>query len=188
MRRKSIPLTLAALALSTSAMAAEVNIKFTADIVQPTCDIKLEGTGTSATGTNAYKLVIPDIRLDQLRAKSSETEGKFKLTTNNTCSGNPSKITTKINGNKTGYPMNLVVPDVNGNGSNGLTSNVGVGFRRAATTTDSFFGVKNDQDIEWTSTEITNGLELAAVMRETQVDAGSVGNFSAKVTFSFTYE
>ena len=46
MTRKNIPLALAVLTLSASALAVDVDVKFRADIIQPTCDIKLEGTNT----------------------------------------------------------------------------------------------------------------------------------------------
>ncbi|MEC9604571.1 fimbrial protein [Escherichia marmotae] len=187
MTRKNIPLALAVLTLSASALAVDVDVKFRADIIQPTCDIKLEGTGTSKTGTDAYKLVIPDIRLDQLRAKSAETVGEFTLKTEN-CTGSPSKIVSTIMAEKkTGIAgMNLAIPLATGAG---LTGSIGVGFRRASTSTDTFFKVQNDEKITWTANEITkDGLKLAAVMRETQTDKGTIGDFSAKVTFNFTYE
>lgn len=136
MTRKNIPLALAVLTLSASALAVDVDVKFRADIIQPTCDIKLEGTGTSKTGTDAYKLVIPDIRLDQLRAKSAETVGEFTLKTEN-CTGSPSKIISTITAEKkTGVAgMNLAIPLT---GGAGLTGSIGVGFRRASTSTDTF--------------------------------------------------
>lgn len=110
MTRKNIPLALAVLTLSASALAVDVDVKFRADIIQPTCDIKLEGTNTSKTGTDAYKLVIPDIRLDQLRAKSAETVGEFTLKTEN-CTGSPSKIVSTIMAEKkTSASVNLAIP------------------------------------------------------------------------------
>lgn len=81
--------------------------------------------------------------------------------------------------------MNLAIPPATGAG---LTNNIGVGFRRASTSTDTFFKVQNDEKITWTAPEISGGLKLAAVMRETQADKGTIGDFSAKVTFNFTYE
>lgn len=186
MTRKNIPLALAVLTLSASALALDVDVKFRADIIQPTGDIKLEGTNTSKTGTDAYKLVIPDIRLDQLRAKSAETVGEFTLKTEN-CTGSPSKIVSTIMAEKkTSASVNLAIPPATGAG---LTNNIGVGFRRASTSTDTFFKVQNDEKITWTANEITkDGLKLAAVMRETLADKGTIGDFSAKVTFNFTYE
>ena len=81
--------------------------------------------------------------------------------------------------------MNLAIPLT---GGAGLTGSIGVGFRRASTSTDTFFKVQNDENITWTTAEISGGLKLAAVMRETQINQGTIGDFSAKVTFNFTYE
>ncbi|EYD88543.1 hypothetical protein AC26_0167 [Escherichia coli 1-176-05_S3_C2] len=62
--------------LTAQVFAVDVDVKFIATIVQPTCDMSVipyGGSNISNAGTNAYKLTIPDIRLDQLRAKGAES-------------------------------------------------------------------------------------------------------------------
>ncbi|MEG1689432.1 MAG: fimbrial protein [Hafnia sp.] len=186
MRRKSIPLAIVALTLSASALAAEVNVKFTANIVQPTCDMSLIAYGGSAvttTGTNTYQIRIPDIRLDLLRAKGADTQANFTLKPAN-CSGLTALKTTLKAEKVSTYEPVLAVPSV----STGKATNVGVAFRRQSSSSDIYFRLNNDETITWTADERANGLNLSAAMRETLTGSGTTGPFDAKITFNFTYE
>lgn len=185
MRRKSIPLAIVALTLSASALAAEVNVKFTANIVQPTCDMSLIAYGGSAVttiGTNAYQLSIPDIRLDLLRAKGADTQANFTLKPAN-CSGLTAlKTTIQAAAVAPGQP--LAIPSV----MTGKAQNIGVGFRPQSSTAETYYKLDKSSVITWSSTERADGLNLSAVMREVSTGAGTTGPFDAKVTFNFIYE
>lgn len=186
MRRKSIPFALGALMLTAPVFAVDVDVKFIATIVQPTCDMSVipyGGSNISNAGTNTYKLTIPDIRLDQLRAKGAESQANFTLKPAN-CNGLTGlKTTIKAEKTSTEQPV-LAIPS----SATGKTSNIGVAFRRQSSSDDVYFGLNNNTTIVWTADEMSKGLNLSAAMREVTPNTGTIGPFDAKVTFNFTYE
>lgn len=174
------------LLLSPSVFATDVNVDFTATMKATTCNITLTGTNVTDNGNDKYTLVIPSMGMDKIANKTAQSEANFKLVANG-CSSGISWIDTTLTGNQSGSSPALIIPLASDTTS--TTSYIGMGFKRKATSGDTFLKPNSAEYIRWSASEIsTDGLEMTVALRETSVGKGVPGKFRALATFNFSYQ
>ena len=175
----------ALLLFSSQACADNINVDFTATILETTCAMKLQG----GTGSDAYKTLTIGtgglISLDKIVLRDPSASASFSIIAQN-CSAGTSKISTKITATASGVALKLIVP---ASGSSSTTNFIGVGIYRASASDASMFTLNSDGALVWTASELTAGkVDLIVALRETQSGSGTPGIFNATATFSFSYE
>lgn len=174
------------LAIVGSATAAELNVNFTANIRETTCDMKLVGGTGSDT---AQTLTIGNngqVRLDDVKAGTANATFKIVLVE---CPSSLASLKTTIEGTPSGYLdtglINQISKDTTG------ANYAAVEIARASAP-NAPFKINSEVDTErlvWTATEIQNKeVPLVATLRETQTDSMTIGDFQAIATFKFSYE
>lgn len=165
-------------------MAQDISIDFTATIKESTCSMKITG----GTGSDTHQTLTlgtgGKIGLDKIENKAAEASANFRIIASN-CTPGLSKISSKIAGQIPSGSTTLIEPTATGTG---YTQNIGVGFFRKSATDSDMFKINQDGQIVWTADEITNGLDLTAALRESKPGQGTIGDFKATATFSFSYE
>ena len=155
--------------------AASLDVTFTANLRETTCDMAIEGgsgdgkNNTIPIGTNGV------VSLDKIISGDSAAQATFKL-----------KIT--ISGTKSGYKETVII---NGATTADAADSLGIAIARASATDAPFIinAGADDGRLIWTSQEIKNKeVPLVATLVETQAGQGATGTFSALATFNFTYE
>lgn len=170
------------LLLSPSVFATDVNVDFTATVKATTCNITLTGTNVTDNGKDKYTLVIPSMGMDKIANKTAQSEANFKLVANG-CSSGISWIDTTLTGNQSGSSPALIIPTASDTTS--TTSYIGMGFKRKATSGDTFLKPNSAEYIRWSASEIsTDGLEMTVALRETSVGKGVPGKFRALATLT----
>ncbi len=176
------------LLLSPSVFATDVDVDFTATVKATTCNItltSLNGSNVLDNGNDSYTLIIPNMGLDKIVNKASQSEANFKLVASG-CSSGISWIDTTMTGNQSGS-TSLIIPQ--SSDSSSTTSNIGMGFKRLETSGDTFLKPNSAEYIRWKTTEIsTSGLEMTVALRETTPGQGIPGKFRAQATFNFSYQ
>lgn len=166
------------LLLSPSVFATDVDVDFTATVKATTCNItltSLNGSNVVDNGNDSYTLIIPNMGLDKIVNKASQSEANFKLVASG-CSSGISWIDTTMTGNQSGS-TSLIIPQ--SSDSSSTTSNIGMGFKRLETSGDTFLKPNSAEYIRWKTTEIsTSGLEMTVALRETTPDRAYPGNFA----------
>lgn len=176
------------LALSGSALAEGTNldVNFTANIRETTCDMKLVG----GTGSDTQQTLTignnGQVRLDDVKAGTANATFKIVIVE---CPASLSSLKTTVKGSPSGYLAtglkNQIVKESGG------SDYAAVEIARASSPTAPFT-INSTVDAErlvWTSTEIQNKeVPLVATMRETQANKMSLGDFQAVATFEFSYE
>ena len=174
------------MALSLGAYADNLDITFTANIRDTTCDMKIEG-GTGDGTSN----VIPigangKVRLDYIILKNAKETTSFKLKMVS-CPSSLAALKTTISGNASPV-VTAIENSLSGEGS---AEHIGVAISRTATP-DAPFTINSTTDsqrLTWSSGEISSGeVSLLATLVETASGQGTTGNFSGIATFNFTYE
>ncbi len=118
--------------------------------------------------------------------KTAQSEANFKLVANG-CSSGISWIDTTLTGNQSGSSPALIIPLASDTTS--TTSYIGMGFKRKATSGDTFLKPNSTEYIRWSASEIsTDGLEMIVALRETNAGQGVPGKFRALATFNFSYQ
>ena len=167
--------------------AQNVNVNFSANILETTCEMKLEGG--SGNGINN---TIPigsggKVSLDKIIAGDNAATATFKIKMVE-CPAGITSIKTTIRGTPSSYVNTLLV---NGTSGEGSSSFLGVSIARASASNQPFVinSTNDSQRLNWSSAEI-NAKEVALISRlqETQANKGTTGNFSAVATFNFNYE
>ncbi len=124
--------------------------------------------------------------MDKIANKTAQSEANFKLVANG-CSSGISWIDTTLTGNQSGSSPALIIPLASDTTS--TTSYIGMGFKRKATSGDTFLKPNSTEYIRWSASEIsTDGLEMTVALRETSVGQGVPGKFRALATFNFSYQ
>ncbi|KIF94798.1 fimbrial protein [Enterobacter cloacae] len=174
------------MALSLETHADNLDITFTANIRDTTCDMKIEGgsgDGTSNVipiGTNGK------VRLDYIILKNAKATTNFKLKMVS-CPPSLASLKTTISGSAS--PLTTAIKNsLSGDGS---AENIGVAISRTATPNTPFVinSSTDTQRLVWSSGEISAGeVPLLATLVETANGQGTTGNFSGIATFNFTYE
>lgn len=180
-------IALATLVMVGSATAADLNVNFTANIRETTCDMKLVG---AVGDDNKQTLTIGDtngqVRLEGIKAGTAT--GNFKLAITE-CPSSLTSLKTTVKGTPSGYLPTGIVNSIAT--SAGGADHTAVSFARASSPT-TWFKINSTVDAErlvWTQEEINNKeIPLVATVRETQTNTASAGAFQAVATFEFTYE
>lgn len=179
-------IALAILAMTGSAAATDLNVNFTANIRETTCDMKLvggEGSDTQQTltlGTNGQ------VRLDDVKAGTANAAFKIVMVE---CPASLTSLKTTVKGTKSGYLASGLVNQI-------AKTNGGADFSAAeiarADAPDAPFIVNSTVDAErlvWSPSEIQNKeVNLVATIRETKANSMTIGDFQTVATFEFSYE
>lgn len=185
--KKNLKLSVVAmtmLALSGSALANGTNldVNFTANIRETTCDMKLVGgTGSALTiGSNSQ------VRIDDVKAGTANANFKIVIVE---CPASLTSLKTTVKGSPSGYLTTGLVNQITK--ANGGADYSAVEIARADTPLAPFT-INSTVDTErlvWTATEIQNKeVPLVATLRETQTNKMTIGDFQAVATFEFSYE
>ncbi|MCM7836598.1 fimbrial protein [Enterobacter asburiae] len=179
-------IALAMLAMTGSAAATDLNVNFTANIRETTCDMKLvggEGSDTQQTltlGTNGQ------VRLDDVKAGTANAAFKIVMVE---CPASLTSLKTTVKGTKSGYLASGLVNQI-------AKTNGGSDFSAAeiarADAPDAPFIVNSTVDAErlvWSPSEIqSKEVNLVATLRETKENSMTIGDFQTVATFEFSYE
>jgi type 1 fimbria pilin len=171
----------------TPTFAQNVNVTFSANIIETTCEMRLEGG--SGNGINN---TIPvgsggKVGLDKIIAGDTAATATFKIKIVE-CPAGVTSIKTTIKGTQSNYVNTLISNGISGEGA---SSFLGVSIARASASNQPFVinSTNDSQRLNWSSAEI-NAKEVTLISRlqETQSNKGTTGNFSAVATFNFNYE
>ncbi len=179
-------IALAMLAMTGHAAATDLNVNFTANIRETTCDMKLvggEGSDTQQTltlGTNGQ------VRLDDVKAGTANAAFKIVMVE---CPASLTSLKTTVKETKSGYLASGLVNQI-------AKTNGGADFSAAeiarADAPDAPFIVNSTLDAErlvWSPSEIQNKeVNLVATLRETKENSMTIGDFQSVATFEFSYE
>ncbi|EHR8918932.1 TPA: fimbrial protein [Escherichia coli] len=179
---------LTGLFLSSSVLATDINVDFTATVKASTCNITLTGNNVTSDGNDTYTLTFPGtIGLDKIANKTTQAQANFNLVASG-CTIGVSKITTKLSGSASGSSPALIIPSTSDTTS--TTDYIGMGIKRIDTDDSTFLTPNSAQSIIWSGTEISSaeGLKLTVALRETSAGRGVPGDFRAQATFNFIYE
>ncbi|UUX20471.1 fimbrial protein [Salmonella enterica] len=190
MKRNRLSLPIAALAVmaaSGSALAANstnLDVNFTATILETTCNMKLVG----GTGSDTVQELIignssGEVRIDDVRAGTATADFKLVIVE---CPASLQSLKTSINGTPSGYSTKILT-----SGTKGSADYIGVSVARASKP-DKPFVINSTADSErlvWSEVEINSKeVPLIAIMKETKANSATTGAFSAVATFVFSYE
>lgn len=179
-------IALSLLAMSGAAAATDLNVNFTANIRETTCDMKLvggEGSDTAQTltlGNNGQA------RIDDIRA--GNVTAKFKIAIID-CPSSLRTLKTTIKGSPAGYLKTGLVNQLPVEAGNANYSAVEIARESAPTAPFTINSTNDSERLVWTPEEITNKeVPLIAILRETYADRLTIGQFQTVGTFEFTYE
>ncbi|ECH9257988.1 fimbrial protein [Salmonella enterica subsp. enterica] len=191
MKKNLLALSLVAttmLAVTGSALAEGTNldVNFTANIRETTCDMKLVGgTGSDTQQT----LTIGDngqVRFDDIKAGTANATFKIVIVE---CPSSLKSLKTTVSGTRSGYlytGLTNQIPKTSGG-----ADYTAVEIARADSP-DAPFLINAPDDtgkLIWTTAEIQNKeVPLVATMRETLENRMTIGDFQALATFNFEYE
>lgn len=179
-------IALAILAITGSASAADLNVNFTANIRETTCDMKLvggEGSDTQQTltiGNNGQ------VRIDDVKAGTANAAFKLVIIE---CPSSLTSLKTTIKGTKSAdLPSGIMNQTPTTSGGADFSA---VEIARADAP-DAPFIINSTVDAErlvWKREDIDNKeVTLVATLRETKTDSMTIGDFQAVATFEFIYE
>lgn len=189
--KKNLKLSVVAmtmLALSGSALANGTNldVNFTANIRETTCDMKLVGGTGSDTQQTLTIGSNSQVRIDDVKAGTANANFKIVIVE---CPASLTSLKTTVKGSPSGYLTTGLVNQITK--ANGGADYSAVEIARADTPLAPFT-INSTVDTErlvWTATEIQNKeVPLVATLRETQTNKMTIGNFQAVATFEFSYE
>lgn len=176
------------LALSGSAFAegTDLDINFTANIRETTCDMKLVG----GTGSDTQQTLTignnGQVRLDDVKAGTANANFKIVIVE---CPSSLASLKTTVKGTPSGYLASGLVNQI-------AKANGGADFSAAeiarADAPDAPFIVNSLDDagrLVWSPSEIQNKeVNLVATIRETKANSMTIGDFQTVATFEFSYE
>ena len=178
---------LTGLFLSSSVLATDINVDFTATVKASTCNITLSGDNFTPVVCDTYTLTFPGtFGLDKIANKTTQAQANFNLVASG-CTTGVSKINTRLSGNASGTTPALIVPLSSDTTS--TTNYIGMGIK-ALGEDDSTFLIPNSAPsfIPWEISDTYKTLELTVALRETTAGSGVPGDFRAQATFNFIYE
>lgn len=178
-------IALSLLAMSGAAAATDLNVNFTANIRETTCDMKLvggEGSDTAQTltlGNNGQA------RIDDIRA--GNVTAKFKIAIID-CPSSLRTLKTTVKGSPASYLKTGLVNQLKGAGFANYSA-VEIARESAPTAPFTVNSTDDSKRLVWTQEEITNKeVPLIATLRETSANELTIGQFQTVGTFEFTYE
>ncbi|HAF5148041.1 TPA: fimbrial protein [Salmonella enterica] len=175
------------LASHGAAAPTEINVDFTATVIETTCNFIIDTAVSPAVKENTrnsqYTLTIPNVSLDKIISEDPAAQSNFTLKTDN-CNPGISAISTKIT-SSAGRTGNLI----NNSLSNSTAAtNIGMGFKRQSDSGNNFITPDNATTITWSSDERSAGLPLTVALRIVNGSGTtSTGEFESTATFNFTY-
>lgn len=176
------------LALSGSALAEGTNldVNFTANIRETTCDMKLVG----GTGSDTQQTLTignnGQVRIDDVKAGTANANFKIVIVE---CPAFLTSLKTTVKGTASGVLPTGLTNQITG--PNGGSDYAAVEIARESTPTAPFTinSTTDTQRLVWTPTEIENKeVPLVATLRETKANSMTIGDFQAVATFEFSYE
>ncbi|HCN97074.1 MAG TPA: fimbrial protein [Leclercia sp.] len=172
---------------SSYAQAADnLDVTFSANIRETTCDIKIDG-GTGDGTSNTITLGTDGkARVDDIANGAVKFPFKLVITE---CPSSLTALKTVVSGKasldvKTALDNSVTVPE-------GGASNVALTISRADAPEAPFEinATDDSKRLVWTSSEINSKeVDLLATLIETKTDGAMTGQFSTLATFNFTYE
>lgn len=174
------------LALSGSALAEGTNldVNFTANIRETTCDMKLVGGAGSDTQQTLTIGNNGQVRLDDVKAGTANATFKIVMVE---CPASLASLKTTVKGTKSGYLPSGIINQA----APGAADYASVEIARASAPEAPFI-VNSTVDTErlvWSPTELQNKeVALVATLRETQPNKMTIGDFQTVATFEFSYE
>jgi len=178
-------IALAMLTMAGTAAATDLNVNFTANIRETTCDMKLVGGSGSDTKQTLTLGSNGQVRIDDVRARNVSATFKIAMVE---CPSSLKSLKTTIQGKKGSYSSTGLV--------NQLIASGGANFSAVEIARESApdkpFDINSTVDAKrlvWTPEEIVNKeVQLIATMFETQANQLTIGDFQTVATFQFTYE
>ncbi|POP41590.1 fimbrial protein [Superficieibacter electus] len=174
------------IAFPLASQAEDLNVDFTANVLATTCSMSiasLDGSTVTGNAASGYTLSFGDVGMDKIALKSAESEKNFKFVANE-CSASLTNISTKLASSQSASGNYIK----NESTATDAATNVGMGFKRKSTSGDTWLTPGSGQ-IDWTQAERdASTVEMTVALRELTDGAGTMGAFSAKATFDFTYQ
>lgn len=176
------------LALSGPALAEGTNldVNFTANIRETTCDMKLVG----GTGSDTQQTLTignnGQVRIDDVKAGTANATFKIVIVE---CPASLTSLKTTVKGTASGILPTGLTNQITG--PNGGADYAAVEIARESTPTAPFTinSSTDSKRLVWTPTEIQNKeVALVATLRETRANSMGIGDFQAVATFEFSYE
>ncbi|MHC9004701.1 fimbrial protein [Enterobacter sp. P82] len=166
--------------------ADNLDVTFTANIRETTCDMAISG-GTGDGKNNTITLgTSGKTRIDTISAGTATTDFKLVLTE---CPSSLTSLKTTVSGSVSNLMKTAIANGVTA--ASGGASYVGVSIARSSLPTAPFEINSTDDSkrIVWSQGEIsTQEVPLTAKLVETQAGSATTGTFSAVATFNFYYE
>lgn len=175
-------------ATALPATAASLDVTFTANIRETTCDMAIEG-GSGDGKANIIPIgTSGKVSLDKVLAGDSTAKTTFKLKITE-CPTSLSSLKTTVSGTASGSVNTAIANST-------LTTNGGADYMAVSIARNSApnapFKINSTVDSErlvWSAAEISSQeVELVAKLLETSSGRATTGTFSALATFNFTYE
>lgn len=170
---------------SSSCLSQNLDVTFNANVIETTCEMKIEG-GTG-DGTNNTIPIGTDgkVRIDQIENGEDAVSTSFKIAITE-CPSSLASIKTTVSGQASSY-VPTAITNTSGNGAAFLGISIA---RSSAPNTPFVINSTTDSDrLVWTVNEINSKeVSLIAKLVETSSGKGTTGTFSAVATFNFTYE
>ncbi len=175
------------LALSGMAHSTDINVNFTANIRETTCDMKLVGgTGSDTKQTLKIGDSNGQVRLESVVAGTATAKFKIAIVE---CPASLQSLKTTVKGTPAASLLTGLVNQI-------TVANGGANWAAVTVARESKpeapFKINSTTDAErlvWSATEITNKeVPLVATLRETSAGKMTIGTFQAVATFEFTYE
>ncbi len=178
-------IALSLLAMSGAAAATELNVNFTANIRETTCDMKLVGGDGSNTAQTLTLGNNGQARIDDIRA--GNVTAKFKIAIID-CPSSLRTLKTTVKGSPASYLKTGLVNQLKGAGFANYSA-VEIARESAPTAPFTVNSTDDSKRLVWTQEEITNKeVPLIATLRETSANELTIGQFQTVGTFEFTYE
>lgn len=177
--------TLLAACCGYASAADNLDLTFSANVRETTCDIRIDG-GTG-DGTNNTIILGTDgkARVDHVADGSVTSPFKLVITE---CPSSLTALKTQVSG--TVSPVKTALANSISSESGGAP-NVGLSIARVSAP-DAPFEINSTDDskrLVWTADEISNKeVDLLATLVETKVLSAGTGTFETLATFNFTYE
>lgn len=190
MKKNLFSMSVIALTTLTSlgtANATDLNVTFTANLLETTCNMKLVGgTGSDTEQTLKIGDSNGQVRLDAVKAGTATANFKIEIVE---CPSSLRSLKTTVKGTPAASLLTGLVNQITV--ANGGANWAAVTIARASAP-NSPFKINSTTDSErlvWSAAEITNKeVPLIATLGETSAGKMTIGDFSAAGTFEFTYE
>lgn len=175
------------IATALPSQAVTLDVTFTANIRETTCDMAIEG-GSGDGQNNTIPIGTGEkVSMDKIVNGDSAAQTTFKLKITE-CPSSLAALKTTISGTSSAIKKTALI---NTSTDSNATEYIGLTIART-TTPDAPFVIGSTTDSErlvWSTTEIASKeVPLVATLVETSSGKGTTGPFSTLATFNFIYE